>query len=532
MATLLMLWALLIAVQTTSGLTWPCEIDFYRDMGGAQSYLDGRFGQDPAYLGETNWYDPLQPTLFAGLSYVTGRPLHELYASWGPFINLLGPIGFFVLAVCLFDHWTAVMALAAYLFLGQPNVPSWFQATYSPWAWPMDFAQGFFYFTVASTVQALRKPAIWRDIQTGVLLGLTFMAHTAPTLILVFMYFGLTIVRWPQEKWRSVGRLFLVGGTSFIVSMPYLVPLVRAYHMHVLNTAPSEYAPIGVQFVILNLFSLRAGMALIGLMAWLYAARQRKVAQVDPAIQPQLRAGRQVFGMMMLISLLWFVYGMSAQILQQNGWRYPPRLLPTYHFHLYLKAAESLLFAVGITMLVRTVMRRWQPNAAYSYCVSLQLVCVALLVGLTIPRYLQGIEHQGFRSLGQQMSQQQDRILIYRWIATHTQPDDVFLSDPRHSVMIVAAANRKVVCMHEQYSNIYTNYHRRLADLEEMYAHLAAGRYGEFKELATAYHVSYVLWGPEADVPNAQQLTRPIYLTWFQPAFTSGKFTIFRIIEE
>ena len=88
--------AFALAVRATVGLEWPCEIDFFRDLGAAQTWLDGRAGTDPAYLGEVNWYNPLQPAIFAGLATVTGLPLPRLYAQAGPYLNLLGPFAFYL----------------------------------------------------------------------------------------------------------------------------------------------------------------------------------------------------------------------------------------------------------------------------------------------------------------------------------------------------------------------------------------------------------------------------------------------------
>ncbi len=189
----LIVLALALAVRTTWGLQWPCETDFFRDMGGAQAILDGDAGSDPAYLGENNWFNPLQPAVFAGLAFITGLPLPTLYAVAGPFLNLLGPVGFFLLARQLMGGTAALAALAAYLFMGNPGVPSWFQATYSPWAWPMNFAQGFFFLTVAAYLRARATSRPLWDIITGVLLGITFLAHAAPTLVFVGMLFVLTL---------------------------------------------------------------------------------------------------------------------------------------------------------------------------------------------------------------------------------------------------------------------------------------------------------------------------------------------------
>jgi hypothetical protein len=59
LAAALVLLAFALAVRATAGLEWPCDMDIFRDLGGAQAVLDGRAGTDPVYLGETNWFNPL-----------------------------------------------------------------------------------------------------------------------------------------------------------------------------------------------------------------------------------------------------------------------------------------------------------------------------------------------------------------------------------------------------------------------------------------------------------------------------------------
>ncbi len=56
------------ALQVVSGLTWPCEFDFYRDMAAAHAALNGRLLGGPAYADEANGYNPLVPGLTALLS--------------------------------------------------------------------------------------------------------------------------------------------------------------------------------------------------------------------------------------------------------------------------------------------------------------------------------------------------------------------------------------------------------------------------------------------------------------------------------
>ena len=531
-AILMIVVAFKLALNVTHDLRCPCEIDFYRDMGGAQSVLDGRFGEDPAYIGHVNWFNPIQPTLFAAISYVTELPLAEVYASWGPILNLLGPIAFFLLARMLLDRWIAVAALAAYLFMSNPTVPSWFQATYSPWAWPMDFAQGFFYLTVASCLQALRTGQLRWEIITGVMLGITFLTHTAPTLIIVGMMFLLTLIRLRGQGWRALRTLFVVGTVSLIVSLPYLAPLLAKYRMHVLNTAPSEYAPIGGKFVLYNLLTLRALFAGIGLVAWIYDLSVKHwMSRNDPKSTPET-VRRQIMGTMLLSSMILFGYGMVAQYLQQRGLPYPPRVLPTYHFHLYLKAVESLLFAVGLAAVVRYVWTRWSSHSEERIPVDTPVILVPLFVcvGLMFPGYLTGIERVQFREFSKTIEAETDRQALYHWILAETTPTDVFLADPLMSVLVVAAADRKVVCMDEQYSNIYTNYHERFADMERLYGAVAIGDQSLFDELAEVYQVKYIVFADDAK-PTTCRVTPNMRLSHrFARAFTSDKYTVVRVL--
>ena len=189
------------------GLSVPPEVDHYRDMGAAQSVLDGNRGADPAYAGERWWYPPLLPALTAGLSRVTGLPLPALYVRVGPWLNLLGALAFYGLGCLLLTAWPALLALLAYLFVGTWSLPSWGQATYSPWLWPLFFVQLFAFLTASAWLLALRTGRRRWDVATGLLLGLTFLGHAAPALILAAA----------MSSWRSRRR---ATGTALIAGVP------------------------------------------------------------------------------------------------------------------------------------------------------------------------------------------------------------------------------------------------------------------------------------------------------------------------
>jgi hypothetical protein len=487
--------AFVLALRATAGLEWPCEDDFFRDMGGAQAILDGCVGSDPAYLGELSWFNPLQPTLFALLALVTGLPLHVAYARLGPFVNLLGPIGFFLLARQLMGRWAALAALVAYLFLGKPDVPSWFQATYSPWAWPMDFAQGFFFLTAAAYVRAVLTQRLRWDVITGVLLGITFLAHTAPTLVFVAMIFLLTAFSRRGERLRALRRLLVVGAVSLVVASPFLGPLLVHYKLQVLNHAPSEHEPIGAVFALLNLLTFRAAVAALGLGVVVVYRTTRYPPPATEEERGDERPRAQVLGAMLLSATVLFGYGILAQSLQHRGIANLPRVLPTYHFHLYIKAAESLLFGVGLVAAVQWVVRHWPGRMVWTPRLQGMSVAVLLLVifAVHLPGYLAGAELNRFRQDSQRIGTETHRIALYDWLLHQTHPTDVFLVDMHVAMWTVAAADRKVVALGDQYSNIYVSYDERAGDLKRLYASLRDQDLAAFDSLAAKYHLTHVI---------------------------------------
>lgn len=135
--------ALVVGVRTTADLDWPCDIDIYRDIADAQNIAQGNFGTDPFYAGERRWYNPLVPSLVAGISRLTSVPVNVVYTRSGAYINMLAPVAFFSLVASLLGGRSALAATAAFILIGRQTSPSWTSATYSPWLLAGNFAQVF-----------------------------------------------------------------------------------------------------------------------------------------------------------------------------------------------------------------------------------------------------------------------------------------------------------------------------------------------------------------------------------------------------
>jgi len=140
--------ALAQAVHTVHDLRWPYDLDHWRDLSQVQTTLDGHPLADPHYAGEWIWYNPLVSWIVALGSLVTRADVALVHTRAGPFLTLLGPIMFYLLGRRLIGAAGALTALTLYLFVVCGDQPSYAVATYSPWLFAGNLAQGLFYGSV------------------------------------------------------------------------------------------------------------------------------------------------------------------------------------------------------------------------------------------------------------------------------------------------------------------------------------------------------------------------------------------------
>jgi hypothetical protein len=171
--------ALVPTVRATQGLNVPYDVDQFRDIAAAQAVADGHLLADPFYQHETIWYNPLLADVVAAMSKAGAVAVPRAHVIAGVVLNTAAVIGFFAAGAALCGEWAAVMALALMLF-SRAYVAVWVTPSLSPWLFTASFAATFFYSGLLACAWAPRRPAPWRWLVVGGLLGLTFLAHTAP----------------------------------------------------------------------------------------------------------------------------------------------------------------------------------------------------------------------------------------------------------------------------------------------------------------------------------------------------------------
>ena len=324
---------------------------------------------------------------------MTGSRIEEAHVHLGPWANLLGPIAFYALGIRLVGRQAAVAALALYLFFVCGNEPSWAVATYSPWLFTGNFSQGIFFSAALALLRAVDRPATGRALIAGALIGLTFLGHTAPALILAVVACAL---------WVTRPRILMTAGlAALVVASPFLYGIGVHYHFHVLNRAPLSwrYQPITRNDLpeTLQRNGLLIGAALIGLVvapsrfvaAWLVAAAGFLVYTVAPL----------------------------------------PRLLPAFHFWLYTTAVLAVLAGATVA---------WLFPKPYTV--------PALTVVLVVLHWSAYVNRSDLVD-GRHGSQQRDpnHVAASIFLRKVTRPDDVVLGTWGTVNLIIGPAGRKTV---------------------------------------------------------------------------------------
>ena len=513
---------------TTRGLTWPNESDLYRDLASAQGLLREGFGHDPNYLGESLSYNPLTHLTVAGIHKVTGLPLEVILARGGTYLNLAAPIAFFILAFVLFVAWTALLALAGFLFCVGGSFPSWSAATYSPWLYPGNFSQTFFYLLVLVLASLRGARPTWRwALLAGAVWGVTFMAHAAPAVLFAGLFSVLLAgTAWqdlranPRGLARLVGCGLLMVAVFTLVCLPFLQSIVGRYGLHTVNPMPRSLV---VSFL---------GFRMIPDMVWQHLQPPVLVAWYglyvvvrgagDPPARRLLLAW---FGVAAAFVLYGYVCAGAAKL-----GVILPAIVPSFHFLLYLKAVLCLFFAVGLLDLARRLVFRLTPKPGPQHVRVVRRLGFLLALGLvcwSLPDYLARYDFAKARSEAALHGLERDRIALYRWTLENTLPTDVFLASNDLALFCLAPAGAKVVAVDPYFSNPYVDWETRNQARARMYECLAQGRAEEFSALAREHQVSYVV-----DEQNGRSVAPVLTGSVLEEVFVSGPLRVHRVAAE
>lgn len=431
-------------LRITQGLPFPPDLDALRDIGFTQGLLDSNWLGDPTISGAIRYYPPLIPALMALVATATSS--HDLPGLWivtGPWLGLLPVLAMFLFARGLFGATAALCAAICFALLNSAFTDPWIGGGYSPWLLTPLLAQTGLLAT-AWLIHARIGQLRWISAPPiGAAIGLTFLAHPVPAIILtialtgtVFMLHGLHL--------RGLLWLMVTGAVQVAVMAPYLLPLLLAYPNGVIHLTPGQWTAAAlttdraalIGLAQMNLPWIAAAIVLIRLRAW-----------------PN-RAGTILLSIWIGVCVLALArhYACGAD---DSGLC---RLLhvPAHHYHLALQVAGATLIGGA----AREIAQRFpQPRQTLAAAI----VLLAFGTGIFLTRPYDNAARDGV--LPDRRSDVMD-LAFYRWLLTRTPPDALFVTDQptdRDSpfdpgAFAVMAAGRTLAAPHTLFSNPYVDW--------------------------------------------------------------------------
>jgi hypothetical protein len=507
--------AFLPARDAAVGLTMPYDMDQFREIASAQAIADGHPLRDPFYRDEWVWYNPLLGATVAGISRVTALPVHEAFVQAGPWLSVAAQALFFAMALVLVGPWPAAIALALLLFAPPHGISGWMSPAVTPFIFSNNYATTFFYAGLIACASAAGRREAWRWALLGALLGLTFLAHTAPALVLGCCGVAAALyaaggsagskdpaprpsdpaLRLDHPVWRGRVRTVVVMlAVAIVVSSPFLYSIAGRYHLHVRNLDPVLW--LWEQVDLAHLSGLaRALLSPAGLLAIVGAVVLARRARVDRGAFVAVSWGAT--------ALVLFAYGYLQQLTDN---RYLPPLVPQHHFYFHVVAAGRLLAGVGAWTIVSALCAAlartsgWKPALRLSDVAAPAIVLAGIYLVVTVndAKYRDRPDFQEYRREAIARSDDFARTRVIERLRAQTPADAVILASDEDSYYRVAPAGRATVAVPSIQSNPYVTQGGRDADQQQMLDALQARDPLNFGALARKYGVGFVLLGPDA----------------------------------
>jgi hypothetical protein len=490
--------------QAAVKVDWVFDKDMVRNISMAQSVLDGHPLSDSIFYGETLWYNPMLPALTAAVSKITGSPLLTTNMRIGAYINLLVPIGFYLLLLFAFNIRTAAVATAGMLFVFNNTIPTYMAGTYSAVSYALHLAPGFFFLSLLFYIKGRQSGKILWYILCGCMLGFAFLTHTTPALILgavIFIDLLIQLLKKPLKKIFDPARRKIIYNfltvvfTSMLISAPLLYSILFKYHLKVINHSPARVIESILRANKLDQFigMINPGIVIILVMltGLIFIAMKRK----------EIASGLILISTLIILALISFSY--LAQIAPKA--LQLPQIVPGLHYIQYFGFLEAIFFGVGAGFLIdyfakaaaafiRRIKPSVKPDAGRQPFIqtAIVLIAVSLLFFLYRAEYLDRWDFNKFKMMSKMNNK--ELLAVNNWLVPNIEPEAVMLNDEGLPAGIMMAARKMITNpAGDAASNSFVDYMARWKDRNDMIAALENMDYSVLQKLFKNYNVKYIL---------------------------------------
>ncbi len=434
-------------------------LDTYRDSGFVQGFLDGNLFGDPAMAGAWRYYPPFMHAVAAALASFTHTDPLRLLIGGAPWLNLLIPLCFFMAVRRLIDAPSAAIATTLLVCFDGLFLPPWMAATYSPWSSVPGFTQALFFATVWLIAARMPRATFLDAVAIGCMIGIVFLSHTVPALILVAILAAAVLASQPLDV-RSLLWLATCGAVVALWALPFMLPLVTDYHLRILNPSGSFTDPLFDPSRLPRRLIEACLPGLAALLSWpLVSAR-------GPAALPRLT--RAILSVWLVIPALFMIrhYGCGG------GSRSPictALVVPVHHWMIYAQSALACIFGYVTATLLGLGENRARSRLATA---ALAGGALALLAALLIWRPMDRELRERAIDMGNRVD-----VDLYEWMLRNTSPRALFVTDIStnavrdSAAMAVLAAGRRTVALPFTYSSPYLEWRpREMRDMKYLQA--------------------------------------------------------------
>jgi len=520
--------------QAANKVDWIFDKDMVRNISMAQSMLDGHPLSDSIFYGETLWYNPMLPAFTAAVSKITGSPLITVNMRIGAYLNLLVPVGFYLLLLFVFNIRTAAVATVGMLFIFNNTIPTYMSGTYSAVSYALHLAPGFFFLSLLFYIKGRKSGKVLWHILCGFMLGFAFLTHATPALIMgavISVDFLILLLKRPLKKIikpdgrQIIFNFLIVVFASMLISSPLLYSIMFKYHLKVINHAPARVIESILRSYNFNLFIglITPGMAilLIMLAGLIFIVIKRK------EIAPRLI----LISTLIVLGLISFSY--LAQIAPKA--LQLPQIVPGLHYIQYFGFLEAIFFGVGagllidflttaVSALIKRIKLSSKPDGRHQPFLqtAIILISVFLLFFLYKAEYLDRGDFNKFKMMS--MMRNKELLAMNEWLVSNIEPEAVMLNDEGLPAGIMMAARKMITNpAGDAASNSFVDYMARWKNRNDMIAAMENKDYSTLLKLFKIYNIKYVF---EKIGSSKKYWGSPLFL---KKIYQRKQFTVYKV---
>ncbi|MFL6604092.1 MAG: hypothetical protein ACJ8R9_22570 [Steroidobacteraceae bacterium] len=496
-------------------------LDTYRDAGFVQGFMDGNLSGDPSIEGAKRYYPPLLHALAALVASIAHTQPLQLLVGAAPWVNLLIPTTFFLMVRRLIDAAAAAIATVLLVCFDGTLLPPWMAASYSPWHSVPALTQALFFCCVWLLSARAQRGRFGDAFLIGSMLGLVFLAHTVPALILAVIT-AAAAVSTQGMRMRTVAWVGTVALTAILWSLPFMMPLLTTYHLKILSPAGAFtddlFDPSRIPKRVIA--ACLPGLGALALLGWNYWRARPFGRTVAPATVV-------ILGVWILLPLFFIVRHFACGV-GGTAAVCTTFVVPVHHWMFYAQSALACVFGYVV---VSGLAPQTGPRAAANPTAASFATVVAASGAFALACAVLSFRptDQAMRERALDMRNRVD-LELYQWMLRSTPPDTLFVTDIStngvhdSAALAVLAAGRKSVALPFTYSNPYIDWQTRKQHEE---AYLAAALSG--KDSGTLCHLLgeagngsrvYIALAAGTDAPAGQ----------LQPVFRSTENHVYSVM--